>query len=225
MSSARPNAAPRQRLHQRQPPRRHRRQRPLRRLMRFRCVSAAPSTRQPKPVAAPAPLPSPTRSAAPVAIGNAVFPSAIDPKYSNESAGKARMETCLDQYNANKANNANGGLKWIQRGGGYYSECVKRLKGQAYSHLCSPKRKQAMPSKFAEMTSRNFSPKLAPELSDEARKAVNAAFDAMSTWRTETVDNFEIVIDKMAAAARALGWPQQIVDATHAQMQDVIKMQ
>ena len=82
-----------------------------------------------------------------------------------------------------------------------------------------------MPSKFAEVTSRNFSPKLAPELSDEARKAVNAAFDAMSTWRTETVDNFEIVIDKMAAAARALGWPQQIVDATHAQMQDVIKMQ
>jgi hypothetical protein len=66
---------------------------------------------------------------------------------------------------------------------------------------------------------------LAPELSDEARKAVNAAFDAMSTWRTETVDNFEVVIDKMAAAARALGWPQQIVDATHAQMQDVIKMQ
>jgi len=82
-----------------------------------------------------------------------------------------------------------------------------------------------MPSKFAEVTSRNFSPKLAPELSDEARKAVNVAFDAMSTWRTETVDNFEIVIDKMAAAARALGWPQQIVDATHAQMQDVIKMQ
>jgi len=82
-----------------------------------------------------------------------------------------------------------------------------------------------MPSKFTEVTSRNFSPKLAPELSDEARKAVNAAFDSMSTWRTETVDSFEIVIDKMAAAARALGWPQQIVDATHAQMQDVIKLQ
>jgi hypothetical protein len=86
-------------------------------------------------------------------------------------------------------------------------------------------KEQAMPSKFAEVTSRNFSTKLAPELSDEARKAVNAAFDAMSTWRTETVDNFEIVIDKVAAAARALGWPQQVVDATHAQMQDVIKMQ
>jgi hypothetical protein len=89
---------------------------------------AAPA---PSPAAAPAPLPNPTRSAAPVAIGNAVFPSAIDPKYSNESAGKARRETCLEQYNVNKANNANGGLKWIQRGGGYYSECNRRLKGQA----------------------------------------------------------------------------------------------
>src|SRR3974390_2948713 len=80
----------------------------------------------------------------------------------------------------------------------------------------------AMPSN-AEVTPRNFSPKLAPELSDEARKAVNAAFDAMSTWRTQSVESFEIVIDKMAAAARALGWPQQIIDATHAQMQNVIK--
>jgi hypothetical protein len=88
-------------------------------------VMAAPAT---APAAAPAPT---TRSAAPVAIGNAVFPSAIAPKFSNESAGKARRETCLEQYNANKANNANGGLKWIQRGGGYYSECNRRLKGQA----------------------------------------------------------------------------------------------
>ena len=39
------------------------------------------------------------------------------------------MHTCVDQYNANKASNANGGLKWIQKGGGYYSECNKRLKG------------------------------------------------------------------------------------------------
>jgi hypothetical protein len=54
---------------------------------------------------------------------------------------------------------------------------------------------------------------------------VNAAFDALSTWGTETVDSFEVVIDKMAAAARKLGWPQQIVDATRAQMENVIKMQ
>jgi hypothetical protein len=67
--------------------------------------------------------------AAPRASGNAVFPTAVSPKHTNESAGKARMHTCLDQYNANKATNANGGLKWIQKGGGYYSECNKQLKG------------------------------------------------------------------------------------------------
>ena len=63
--------------------------------------------------------------------GPAVFPSKVDPKYSKESESKARLHTCVDQYNANKASNANGGLKWIQKGGGYYSECNKRLKGAA----------------------------------------------------------------------------------------------
>ena len=48
-----------------------------------------------------------------------------------KSAGKARMQTCLDQYRANKVNGGNGGLKWIEKGGGYYSECKKRLKGAA----------------------------------------------------------------------------------------------
>lgn len=83
--------------------------------------------------AAPAPAPAPAPSAAPSTgfVGNAVFPNAVSSKYANESAGKARMHTCLDQYRANKAGNGNGGLKWIQRGGGYYSECNKHLKGQA----------------------------------------------------------------------------------------------
>ena len=75
------------------------------------------------PAAAPAPAP------APAAAGNAVFPTAVSQKYSKESAGKARMHTCLDQYDANKANNGNGGLKWIQKGGGYYSQCNAKLKG------------------------------------------------------------------------------------------------
>ena len=74
---------------------------------------------------AAAPAPAPARAAA----GNAVFPTAVSPKYSKESAGKARMHTCLDQYDANKANNANGGQKWIQKGGGYYSQCNAKLKG------------------------------------------------------------------------------------------------
>jgi len=86
-----------------------------------------------------------------------------------------------------------------------------------------------MPGKLAEMTSRNFNPMLAPGLSDEARKAVKAAFDAMTTWRTELVNdnekNLERVIDKIAAAARALGWPDEIAETTRAQMQNINKMQ
>ena len=86
-----------------------------------------------------------------------------------------------------------------------------------------------MQSRSAEVTSPNFNPMLPPGLSDEARKAVNAAFDAMSTWRMETANNSEKnsrqVIEKMAAAARALGWPEQIVDATRTQLQSVTKMQ
>jgi hypothetical protein len=94
------------------------------------------------PAAMPAPAPAPTaeakpkKEAAPAAapampmpMGNAVFPSAVDPKYAKETAGKARMHTCLDQYNANKTTNGNGDTKWIQKGGGYYSECNKKLKG------------------------------------------------------------------------------------------------
>jgi hypothetical protein len=58
-----------------------------------------------------------------------VFPTAIAPKYSGTAPDKARMHTCADQFTANKASNANGGLKWIEKNGGYYSECVSRLKG------------------------------------------------------------------------------------------------
>lgn len=62
------------------------------------------------------------------AVGSAVFPTAISPKYASERPGRARMHTCRDQYRANKVTNSNGGLKWIMKGGGYYSECNKRLK-------------------------------------------------------------------------------------------------
>ena len=79
--------------------------------------------------AGPAATPSsPPKAEAPQAQGNAIFPTAVSPKYSKESAGKARMHTCLDQYRTNKTTGANGSLTWIQKGGGYYSECNKRLK-------------------------------------------------------------------------------------------------
>src|SRR3954466_9811235 len=82
-----------------------------------------------KPASTVAPKPAPASAAPPAPTGSTVFPNAVSPKYSNESPGKARMHTCLDQYNANKTTNRNGGLNWIAKGGGYYSECNKRLKG------------------------------------------------------------------------------------------------
>jgi hypothetical protein len=88
--------------------------------------ASAPAATEAKPAAAPKTAAAP---AAPMPAGNAVFPSAVDPKYAKETAGKGRMHTCVDQYNANKASNGNGGMKWIQKGGGYYSECNKKLKG------------------------------------------------------------------------------------------------
>ena len=99
-------------------------------------AAAAPAA---APASAPAAAPkeaakkeSKKEAAAPAApSGPAVYPNAVYSKYSKETAGKARMHTCVDQYNANKATNGNGGLKWIQKGGGYYSECSKKLKGAA----------------------------------------------------------------------------------------------
>src|SRR3954453_6611991 len=97
------------------------------------CGSDTAATPAAAPAAAKAveakPKAAATPAAAPAAAGPAVFPNAVDPKYAKETQGKARMHTCVDQYNANKASNANGGLKWIQKGGGYYSECTKKLKG------------------------------------------------------------------------------------------------
>jgi hypothetical protein len=65
----------------------------------------------------------------PAATTAAVFPASVSAKYASESAGRQRMHTCRDQYRANKASHGNGGMSWIQKGGGYYSACLKKLKG------------------------------------------------------------------------------------------------
>jgi hypothetical protein len=95
--------------------------------------AAAPAAAAPAPAAAPKPATAtaPAAAPAPMPTGNAVFPNAIDPKYAKETPGKGRWHTCLDQYHANKATNGNGGLKWIQHGGGYWPECTRHLKGSA----------------------------------------------------------------------------------------------
>jgi hypothetical protein len=88
--------------------------------------AATTTAKKETPAAAPAPMPMP--------MGNAVFPNAVDAKYASEKPGKARMHTCVDQYNANKATNGNGGMIWIARKKGdpsYWSQCNTHLKGPA----------------------------------------------------------------------------------------------
>jgi hypothetical protein len=100
---------------------------------------AAPPPAAPPPAAAAKPAkPAPTVAAAPAApaapvvTGNAVFPSAVDPKFAGQTPHLQRLRTCAAQWDVNKSNNATGGMKWNQKGGGgYYSVCNTRLKGQA----------------------------------------------------------------------------------------------
>ena len=80
------------------------------------CGADAAATPSATPAAAPAPTLKPATAPAPTPVaapptGNAIFPNAVDQKYSKESAGKARMHTCLDQYNTNKTGTDDGGLK------------------------------------------------------------------------------------------------------------------
>lgn len=63
----------------------------------------------------------------------------------------------------------------------------------------------------------------------EAREAIKAVFDALSEWRDEvgaTTERYsETVLDQMAAAARALGWPKELVDASHKHLAEASKAQ
>lgn len=102
-------------------------------------VSVAPAVPKPPRIANAPPTattpkaPAPSSPSSPASGGTnqteaLILPKGISPKYASEDLGMARMHTCVDQYIANKAINANGGMKWIERGGGYYTACNKNLK-------------------------------------------------------------------------------------------------
>lgn len=55
------------------------------------------------------------------------FPNTIDGKFASEKPARQRMKTCLEAYHTNKKANTLSGLRWIQKGGGYYSICNTRL--------------------------------------------------------------------------------------------------
>jgi hypothetical protein len=72
---------------------------------------------------------------------------------------------------------------------------------------------------------RHFDLSSIPGLSQKARSAVNSAFEAMSAWRSDLAEsnekNIKRVIEKMAAAAAELGWPQEVIDTARTQMQNL----
>jgi hypothetical protein len=77
--------------------------------------------------------------------------------------------------------------------------------------------------------SSSSNPRVAQTLPRETRDAIKAVFDALSEWRdeinTSTEKYSEAVLDKMAVAARALGWPKEVVDASHKQLMQASKAQ
>ncbi|MDL2407294.1 hypothetical protein PY650_16805 [Rhizobium calliandrae] len=89
-------------------------------------TAAKATTGEPDAANPPAKEPPKATAAAPAGV---TFPKAVDPKYASETPGKGRFHTCVDAYNDNKAKNTLAGLKWIQKGGGYYSLCNTKLKG------------------------------------------------------------------------------------------------
>ena len=93
--------------------------------------TAAPAAPPPVAETKPARTRKPAaETAAPAEVGNAVFPSAVNPKFASEKPFLARIHTCSEQWQANKAANTTGGMHWNQKGGGgFWSECNKRLKG------------------------------------------------------------------------------------------------
>jgi hypothetical protein len=80
---------------------------------------------EPDAAKVPAKEPAKPTMAAPAGVS---FPSAIAAKYASETPAKGRFHTCVDMYHVNKDKNSLGGLKWIQKGGGYYSLCNSKLK-------------------------------------------------------------------------------------------------
>jgi hypothetical protein len=87
----------------------------------------------PTPAAAPAPSPAAKASPVPVKDQKAatapVFPAAVPAKFADLRPSKGRQKACSEQYQANKATGGNAGLRWLEKGGGYWSLCNKSLKG------------------------------------------------------------------------------------------------
>src|SRR5262249_46203866 len=86
-----------------------------------------------------------------------------------------------------------------------------------------------MPVGFLDVKPRDFNPMSVSGLTKEARDGVNADLKSLAAWRNELADtnekNGKRVIEQMAAAATALGWPEQVVHAARTQLQSIAEIQ
>lgn len=93
-------------------------------------AAAAASATGTSPAVTPAAAAAPAMQSAPAPAvpDGLVLPSAIDPRYAAEKPSRARLHTCADAYRTLKKSGGLKGLRWIQKGGGFYSLCCRRLK-------------------------------------------------------------------------------------------------
>ena len=67
------------------------------------------------------------------------------------------------------------------------------------------------------------------ELGGEARKAFAAVADALAEWREEFGESAErhsaAVAEKMAVAARAVGWPEEVIETSRTHLMQMSKIQ
>ncbi len=98
-----------------------------------RCRAEIAKTRGSAPASGSSAASSTASAAKPAAAARAsskgpVFPTEVAARHKSERPALARLRTCSDQFKINKASNANGGLRWIEKGGGYWSRCNAHLK-------------------------------------------------------------------------------------------------
>ena len=91
-------------------------------------VQAGTAPAQPAAPAVAAGKPASTAALAPSGPPPADLPTAIDAKFAAEKPAKGRLHTCAESYRAHKKAGTLNGLKWLQKGGGFYSLCNRKLK-------------------------------------------------------------------------------------------------
>lgn len=62
------------------------------------------------------------------ALRRVSFPLELSGEFDGQTPAQQRMRTCLKSYHANKQAGTLAGLRWIQKGGGFYSLCSAKLK-------------------------------------------------------------------------------------------------